>query len=603
MTFRNDIQILRAIAVIFVVLYHLEVPGFANGLLGVDIFFAISGYLMFRIYNFDQGAGGFYARRGRRLLPAYFATVLCTLAACYLMVQPSDFRQTAEQSLYAGLFASNIGFWSQNSYFNTVDFKPLLHLWSLAVELQFYLFVPLIMLLDRWNKYVLPVLVAGSLALCLFLLLISPNASFFMMPTRLWQFGLGMLAARASMNSTGNPWIGLAAVTGLLAMLFFPTIGYGAGLIQGHPGLGAILATVATALCLYHGLAEAWLSNAAGRAMRYIGDISYSIYLVHFPVIVLVNYRPFGGTILGASSLAGYALIFALIGALAWGCHQIFEKRAGRWVSVPSTLAASAALVIAGLWLPATQARQFDDTTNRISAAFTDRAPYRCGTLFRIQHFSDDFCVFGPREAARGHIMLIGDSHSDAIKSSFVAEARRAGHSVLFPVNNDAFVSTAMDENWLLAAAIKYRVRHVFLHFSLANTKPAMMERAQTLLWQHGIATTVIMPVPTREALIPQILLGAHERGVPAPLQSTARYEQSIRQVAAELRRPRPGYAVIEPSLALCTHHCQIQGSDGAPYYFDKHHLTLTGARQLAPLLRAAMAKPLSSHPKVTPRQ
>lgn len=602
MTFRTDIQILRAIAVIFVVLYHLEVPGFANGLLGVDIFFAISGYLMFRIYNFDQGAQGFYARRGRRLLPAYFATVLCTLAACFLIAQPSDFRQTAEQSLYAGFFASNLGFWAQNSYFNNVDFKPLLHLWSLAVELQFYLFVPLIMLLDRWNKYVLPVLVAGSLALCLIMLLISPNASFFMMPMRLWQFGLGMLAARASMRTVGNPAVGLAAAIGLLAMLFFPTIGYGADLILGHPGLGAILATGATALCLYHGLPDQWLANAAGRAMCYVGDISYSVYLVHFPVIVLVNYRPFGGTILGASSLAGYAIIFALIAVLAWVCHQIFEKRAGLLVSVPSTLGASAALVIAGLWLPTLQARQFDDATNRISAAFTDRAPYRCGTMFRLQHFGDEFCLFGPRKAENGPIMLIGDSHSDAIKASFITAARRAGHSVLFPVSNDAFASAGMDENWLLATARKYGVGHVFLHFSLANIKTERIEKAQALLWQHGIATTVIMPVPTREALIPQILLASHQRGGAVLLQSKVKYEQYIRPVAAALRRPRAGYAVIEPGAALCREYCQIQGADGAPYYFDKHHLTLTGARQLAPLFQAAMNNPPYYSPKVAPR-
>ncbi len=602
MTFRNDIQILRAIAVIFVVLYHLELPGFGNGLLGVDMFFAISGYLMYRIYNFDQGASGFYARRVRRLLPAYTATVLCTLAACFLIVQPSDFGQVAEQSLYAGLFASNIGFWSQNTYFSTVDFKPLLHLWSLAVELQFYLFVPLIMLLDRWNKYILPLLVAGSLALCLFLLLISPNASFFMMPARLWQFGLGMLVARASIHSAGNPWIGLAALIALLAMLFFPTIGYHADLIHGHPGLGAILATLATALCLYHGLSEAWLSNVVGRAMRYLGDISYSIYLVHFPVIVLVNYRPFGGTILGASGWAGYALIFGLIAVLAWACHQIFEKRAGQWFTLPATAAAGAALVMAGLWTPAAQARQFDGTTNRISAAYSDRAAYRCGTKFRLQHFREEFCAFGSADADRGPVMLIGDSHSDAIKFSFIAEARRAGHNVLFPVRNDALVSAALDEQWLLDAVQKYRVRHVFLHFSLANTKIETIERAQALLWQHGIATTVIMPVPTREALIPQILLEAHERGVPAPLQSTASYEQAIRPVAAELRRPRPGYAVIEPASVLCTDYCQIRSPGGALYYFDKHHLTLTGARQLAPLFRAAMDMPKPSNPEATPR-
>jgi peptidoglycan/LPS O-acetylase OafA/YrhL len=589
MKFRTDIQILRAIAVIFVVFYHLEVPGFANGLLGVDIFFAISGYLMFRIYDFDRGAGGFYVRRGQRLLPGYFATILCTLAACLLMVQPSDFLQTSQQALYGALFASNIGFWAQNSYFNNVDFKPLLHLWSLAVELQFYLFVPLIMLLDRWNKYVLPALVAGSLALCLILLILSPNASFFMMPTRLWQFGLGMLAARASARGTGTTIIGMAAMLALIAMLFFPTIGYGLGVAQRHPGLGAILATVATALCLYHGLPERLWDNLAGRTLRYIGDISYSIYLVHFPVIVLFNYQFFAGTNLGAPNITSYIAILAWITALAWLSHQIFEKRAASLVSVRSALGASAVVAITAWFLPGGQAQLVDGTTNRISAAFTDRAPYRCGTRFRILHFRDEFCTVGSAKGSRGFVMLIGDSHSDAIKTTMAAEANREGLGVLFPVSNDSLASPMMDEYWLLSAARRYRVQQVFLHFSLDNIKPETVKKAYVILNKEGIALTYIMPIPKRKKGIPLILLNAHQQGTRVPLKPVSDHERDIAQVSAQLRKPRPGYTVVEPSTVLCTPDCQIQDGDGNPYYFDKHRLTLTGARQLAPLFRKAM--------------
>jgi peptidoglycan/LPS O-acetylase OafA/YrhL len=593
MKFRNDIQILRALAVIFVVLYHLEVPGFANGLLGVDIFFAISGHLMYRIYNFDQGASGFYMRRARRLLPGYFAVILCTVAACFVMAQPSDFAQVAVQAAYGSAFASNIGFWAQNSYFSSVDFKPLLHLWSLAAEMQFYLFVPLIMWLDRRFKYILYALVAVSLLLCLAFLMLSPNLSFFMMPMRLWQFGLGMLAAKASMRSAsmqsnGNPVIGIAALAALFAMLFYPEIGYGQNIMQGHPGLGAIIATAATALCLRHGLPDSILDNFVARALRYVGDISYSIYLVHFPVIVLVNYRPFDGTILGASGVAGYGVIAALITGLAWLCYQIFEKRAGTIISLRNTAAISGLLLLVAAATPVVQARMFDGYTNVISGAFTDRAGYRCGAVFKVMHYGDKFCVIGAPKKKRGNIMLIGDSHTDAIKTSFADEANRADLSVIFPVSNDVLAASGMDEKWLLNAAQKYGVRHVFFHFSIEKTQADKIEKARILLWQNGIRVTVIMPIPIHKQIVPQKILYAYRRGIAPKLLPPRKYESDIAHFAAKLRAPHDGYSVIEPKTVLCLPECLVQGSGGRPLYFDKHHLTLTGARVLSPLFRAA---------------
>jgi hypothetical protein len=185
--------------------------------------------------------------------------------------------------------------------------------------------------------------------------------------------------------------------------------------------------------------------------------------------------------------------------------------------------------------------------------------------------------------------MLIGDSHSDAIKTSFTQEANRAGFRVVFPVSNDVLASAQLDEKWLLKAAQEHKVRHVFLHFSLANIRPAIIERTRALLWQNGITTSTIMPVPTREQIIPQILLRAHQRGVAPEPMPVADYEKEIVQVAAPLRVPRAGYQVIETKAALCTPDCRIQTQDGHPLYFDKHHLTLTGAQLLSPILRQAI--------------
>lgn len=143
MHYRPDIQILRGIAVVFVILFHLNVPLFSHGFLGVDLFFVISGFLMALLYERGQ-TFKFYQRRANRLLPAYFATTVATVAISAFITLPSEQIQVMEQGVFAAFFMSNIGFWAQNSYFSTSEFTPLLHLWSLGVEIQFYLIVPLL---------------------------------------------------------------------------------------------------------------------------------------------------------------------------------------------------------------------------------------------------------------------------------------------------------------------------------------------------------------------------------------------------------------------------------------------------------------------------
>ena len=127
MTYRKDIQILRGIAVLLVVLFHLEMAGFASGFLGVDVFFVISGYLMAMMYQ-PQHKVAFFLKRAKRLLPAYFVTIGATVFGATLLVTPNDYQQVVNQSWFAVLFASNIGFWSENSYFDKAAFKPLLQI-------------------------------------------------------------------------------------------------------------------------------------------------------------------------------------------------------------------------------------------------------------------------------------------------------------------------------------------------------------------------------------------------------------------------------------------------------------------------------------------
>lgn len=134
MKFRSDIQILRGISVLFVVFFHLGFESTQSGFLGVDVFFVISGFLMAVLFD-SKNKTQFFERRAKRLLPPYYVVIAATLITSFIINTPNETRQVVTQAIFGSAFSSNIGFWIQNSYFNKTEFNPLLHLWSLGVEI------------------------------------------------------------------------------------------------------------------------------------------------------------------------------------------------------------------------------------------------------------------------------------------------------------------------------------------------------------------------------------------------------------------------------------------------------------------------------------
>ncbi|MEO9632721.1 MAG: acyltransferase [Sulfitobacter sp.] len=298
---------MRGVAVVLVVLFHLNAPYFDHGFLGVDAFFVISGFLMAILYQKGK-VRDFYKCRASRLLPAYFATIILTLVISAYVTLPSEHSQVVEQGVFASVFLPNIGFWLQNSYFSKAEFNPLLHLWSLGVEIQFYLIVPLLAWLHRRSYRLSALLLLGSMAGAFLLVNVSPKTAFFMMPFRAWQFllvaGVAWYLSSARGLPYSIPWLGMTALILLLGItIAYPVDGQLPDPIFGHPGLAALLITLATACVLAFGLPDSFERSIPGLILRKLGDWSYSIYLAHFPVIVLALYVPFSGTIL--TPLAG----------------------------------------------------------------------------------------------------------------------------------------------------------------------------------------------------------------------------------------------------------------------------------------------------------
>lgn len=304
MQYRREVDGLRALAVLPVILFHAGLAGFSGGFVGVDVFFVISGYLITTILVSDLVQGRFsiarfYERRARRILPAFFFVVLACLPFMWLWLLASDMKDFSRSLVAVSVFASNILFWKEINYFdNATDLKPLLHTWSLAVEEQFYVFFPLLLaalwrVRRRWLVLLVALIAVVSLAFAQWLTVREPNANFFLLPSRAWELLIGALVALRLANAgdadARRPWAAPLALVGF-ALICGAVFMFDEG--TPVPGVQALIPTVGTALVILYGRAEVGIGRVlAHPALVGIGLISYSAYLWHQPLFALARHR------------------------------------------------------------------------------------------------------------------------------------------------------------------------------------------------------------------------------------------------------------------------------------------------------------------------
>ncbi|MEZ5902531.1 MAG: acyltransferase family protein [Alphaproteobacteria bacterium] len=515
MQYRQDIQVLRGIAVLFVLLYHFQAPFFQNGYLGVDIFFVISGFLMAKLY--DRGSiADFYKRRIDRLLPAYAVTIIVTLIIGICVLIPPDFNQLAEQALSSAFFASNVHFWYQNSYFSASEFNPLLNLWSLAVEAQFYLIVPFLYPLLRERKWLLVLTIILSFAACVLIQSISPKTSFFLMPFRIWEFLLGAIVAwYVSYTNQETKFLnGLRFILPVLLVVFLLVAilkPNDTDILTGHPSFSALFICTLTASIIALGFPKFFenglISKGVVKSLEKIGDYSYSIYLVHFPVIVLMNYQIFGGTNLRFDNQWMALSAIVVTAVLSFLSYQYVEQR-GRKIFNTNILRLSLIfmIVIIALGAGMFNQRSYTPLERNIFAGLEDRAPYRCGKIFRILNPLSDVCLIG-REGFKENILFVGDSYADALKTTLVNVANSHDKGVFFYVDNDPLIKQALSPQKIIKDAVSLNVDTILLHYSNKYSKDkftANILELANLAKQERIRISLIAPLPDYEFSVPK---------------------------------------------------------------------------------------------------
>lgn len=593
--YRPDIDGLRALAILPVLLFHAGFTVVSGGYVGVDIFFVISGFLITSILLKDIRSGSysiiaFYERRIRRIFPALFSVVLFVLVVSPFALLPDEYQFLPKEVAGALLFVSNIVSWKKSGYFSAdAEERPLLHTWSLGVEEQFYIFAPILLffLIKKFNRssaLILLVIFLASFLLSILLTHQKPSAAFYLLPSRAWELLAGSLLAfnllPKTENSTVNELISLAGLLCILAGVFLfdattPFPGYAAAL----PVFGSVCIIYAAEKSLV-GKILSW------KPVVFIGLISYSLYLWHWPLIVFFRNWNLLTDSTGQLMVVAVAIIFAVISwrfierpfrdRKAYPARKLYKVSA--W-GFSLLIVATLATFTQGGW-----PERFSAQTMRYVSAHKDSSAAR--TQCHFDHGvpqTSQYCHFGPGKPT---VAVWADSHGAEL-SLALGNNNVSLYEITYsscPPALDFHLDARPDCIAHNARAIQFLEQdkdiNVVIMAARYQVYPAQafydsFKKTAERLAAHGKKVIIIGPVPSAGVDVPTSLARGRNPGFIFADTSFAQIDKSV----------DPSITRFMPASVLCEKdRCNMLLNDH-PLLFDDNHLSMSSANYLASYL------------------
>lgn len=642
-SFRPDIEGLRALAVAGVIAFHFGLRGLPGGFAGVDIFFVISGYLITRQLLTEIAETGrlnlwrFYARRARRLLPASLFVILATLVAGAFILSPEEQSLYSKGAMFASAYMINLWLirWSFDYFAADATSNPFVHFWSLSVEEQFYLAWPALLLLAMWLRpgkrgAILVIGLAGlvSFAVCAWLTTMAQPWAFYFSPLRGWEFAAGGLATTVPLTfwqhrprlAAPLAWLGLALIAG--AYLSFTEE-------APFPGFMALMPVAGTVLLLLAGAAGVRNGPSAVLALpplQWVGKLSYSLYLWHWPVIV------YAAMLVPELSPLQRLGCMALTFALSLFTYQFIENpiRRNGWLMASAARALVPAVLLTGTGVAAAYANarlavhDLDPEQRSIAISAARPSTARAaGCILSFETVTPKACVFGNKDAGRS-IALFGDSHADHWSTPLIEAAEKNDTKVVTWLKSGCRASrltvwaTKLKRNYtecdqwraqsirqIIAArpnlVVISEIALVSLDKMSAGTQAPKSQDADgraglhatlTAFSQAGLKVAVIRDVPFNDDHVDTCVSRALWRGQRPSLCDQKRTDAANDANAAierDIVRTVPGASYIDLTNQFCdakTCHAFINGKIA---YRDQHHLATPFAETLEPAVEKAV--------------
>jgi histidinol-phosphate phosphatase family protein len=621
--YRADIDGLRAVAVLSVLAFHIGLSIVPGGFVGVDVFFVISGYLISSIVFSEIAASrfsviGFYERRIRRIFPALFAmlAVCSVFASIYLL--PTELVAYSKSMLAATASASNIYFWLHSGYFNSPTSQPLLHTWSLAVEEQFYISFPIFLVLVRRffsRRLRVSVVALFFVSLVASAIVVSrrPETAFYMPYTRAWELLLGTILSLGMFPRVRSGWLrNLATIVGI-GMIAFSVFVYTPATV--FPGFSALVPCLGSALIIGAGEAGSSLVGAvlSWRPFVFIGLISYSLYLWHWPVIVLRKM----GMLIGAGAIAShrYARLLPthrfdmleeialslLLGVLSWR----FVERPFR--SGPLRLSGRPLFALAGtvmflllgfsswtVFAGGFKGRFPADAVQIAADLDSDQQirSMRTGTCFITSEYpfeKYDYDVCLRQDSSKKNYLLLGDSHSAMLWSALSSALPDANimQASCYGCEPSLHPTGSPDCRKMMAYIFQtylpaHPVQGIFMAGRWSGGDMDGLTGAIAWAKQHQMPVTVFGPMPEYDASLPRLL--AYSIAWKQPGLASQHRVAAARSLDAEMQSLATNTWHV-PYISLYQEICGAdvcaEYADAAhkiPLMFDTDHLTRFGA-------------------------